>query len=135
MCNKERHITKFRKIKLSKKIKGGGRHYYPSTAPYCRGCERVDGQARKLKTRFGITFDDYYRMEVNQNHRCAICGSHVQETIDDTKNTGVRLSIDHDHKTGKLRGLLCRQCNLGIGNLKDDTKLLHKAIEYLNKYS
>ena len=134
MCKKEKHITKFRKIKLSKKMKDGSKHYYPSTTPYCKNCERVSGQARKLKDRFGITFDDYYRMEVKQNHRCAICGKHVQEIIDDG-HVNARLSIDHDHNTGKLRGLLCRFCNLGIGNLMDDTKLLRKAIEYLDSYS
>ena len=60
-----------------------------------------------------------------QDGKCAICG---------TTSTGNRKAfhVDHDHKTGKVRGLLCSNCNTGIGNLRDDIGLLNRAIEYLS---
>ena len=59
-----------------------------------------------------------------QGDACAICG---------TKDTGNRKAfhVDHCHDTGKIRGLLCGNCNSGIGNLRDDINLLQRAIEYL----
>ena len=58
----------------------------------------------------------------SQGNCCAICGA---------KPKGRRLAVDHDHKTGKVRGLLCMFCNTGLGKFRDDPKLLKKAIGYL----
>lgn len=77
-----------------------------------------------LKLRYGITLEDYNRMLAEQNECCAICSQHRSKF----KN---RLNVDHCHLTGKIRGLLCTDCNHGIGKLKDSTVLLAKAIEYL----
>ena len=84
------------------------------------------------KTRYGITEEDYQNMLSSQDYRCAICGVHQ----DDQK---IRMSVDHDHKCcpglfscGKcLRGLLCRNCNLTLGVLKDEEEILQAAINYL----
>lgn len=59
-----------------------------------------------------------------QQGKCAICGVH-QTTLN--KN----LAVDHDHKTNKIRGLLCMKCNTGLGMFKDDTQVLQAAITYL----
>lgn len=59
------------------------------------------------------------------NGLCAICSSERG-----THNH----SLDHDHATGKLRGILCHNCNVGLGHFKDDTALMHKAIAYLESY-
>lgn len=77
-----------------------------------------------LRTRFNITLEDYNIMYENQNGCCAICNKH---SIDEKQ----ALAVDHCHDTGKVRGLLCKQCNMGIGSLKDSTELLKKAITYL----
>lgn len=79
---------------------------------------------RKLKYTYGISLEIYKELLESQNGKCAICG---------TNSTGKRFAfhVDHDHKTGKVRGLLCSNCNSGIGNLRDDISLLEKAIEYL----
>jgi hypothetical protein len=58
-----------------------------------------------------------------QDGRCAICRKKPQ--------TGRRLSVDHDHKTGEVRGLLCTLCNQGLGYFKDDPGRLGAALEYL----
>lgn len=78
----------------------------------------------QLQREFGITLQQYNEMLLVQNGTCAICFNGP-----DAKNK--MLAVDHDHKTGKIRSLLCRGCNVGIGNLKDDPKLLIKAAQYL----
>lgn len=77
--------------------------------------------ARNMVNRYGITATDYAKMLVAQQGCCKICG----------KDTLERLNIDHNHITGKVRGLLCRLCNMGIGHFVDSPALLRKAAEYL----
>jgi hypothetical protein len=70
---------------------------------------------------------EYYNKQFSkQKGCCTICGRHESEFKR-------RLNIDHDHETNKLRGLLCSNCNAGIGNLQDDAELLLKAYNYLRK--
>lgn len=77
-----------------------------------------------LKSNYNISTNDYKTLLMIQNYKCAIC--------DNKCTTGRRLSVDHDHSTGEIRGLLCMNCNLAIGKFKDNTTLLNKAIKYLN---
>lgn len=58
--------------------------------------------------------------ELKKNNTCAICSKKV------------KLNVDHDHVTGKVRGLLCQNCNLGLGRFMDNPNLLEKAVQYLN---
>lgn len=76
-----------------------------------------------LKRQFNISPEDYDEILSLQNGVCAICGS--------TCKTGRRLAVDHCHMTGRIRGLLCSECNNGIGKLKDSPDLLRAAISYL----
>lgn len=80
-----------------------------------------------MKTRFGLTKDQILEMYDKTKGNCEICGIHF------TKMTGRKnkLNIDHCHKTNKVRGLLCHNCNLGLGNFRDDILILIKAIKYL----
>lgn len=80
-----------------------------------------------FKSRYGITYDDYQVLLNKQNWVCAICGGKTQQ-----KNGLISLNVDHDHVTGKVRGLLCFNCNTSLGKFKDDVNLLKKAINYLN---
>lgn len=84
-------------------------------------------RAKQIKP-YGLTLADYDRMLKEQNYGCAICGS-------EDNHGRLHFSIDHCHLTGKVRGLLCNLCNVGIGNLKDSIDLLEHAIEYLKKNS
>jgi len=72
-----------------------------------------------FKKRYGITLEDYNELLIKQKGRCAICGSLPKHR---------RLDIDHDHKTGQIRGLLCNRCNQGLGYLG---QVLKKAMDYL----
>ena len=67
---------------------------------------------------------DYNEKLTEQNGKCAICG----------KELGDKLLADHDHKTGKFRALLCRNCNIGLGYFQDSPELLESAAEYLKKF-
>lgn len=75
---------------------------------------------------YGSSIQEYYEILESQNNVCAICGG-----VDKNK----RLSIDHNHETGEMRGLLCFHCNAGIGHLRESVKNMKKAIEYLDTYN
>lgn len=75
----------------------------------------------RLKARYGITLEDYEALLVKQNGVCAICEEECK--------TGERLSVDHDHETGAVRGLLCRACNFRLGQIEKPG--LDKFLEYL----
>jgi hypothetical protein len=79
-----------------------------------------------LKRKFGITQEEYNQMHDDQNGCCKICGRH-------RRNFTNALAVDHNHVTGKVRGLLCKNCNQGLGYFKDNVELLIKAIEYLKE--
>jgi len=75
-----------------------------------------------LVSTYGITIDQYESMLNDQNGKCWIC-----------KNSFKTLCVDHCHSTGRIRGLLCKNCNFGIGKFKDNIKNLENAIKYLTK--
>ena len=81
-----------------------------------------------LKRVFGISLEQYDEMSKKQKHKCAICGK------PEMNNKNKVLCVDHNHKTGAIRQLLCGLCNSGLGAFKDDKKLLKKAIKYLKKH-
>ena len=82
----------------------------------------------RLKTKFGITLEDYDNLHIKHNNSCALCNTPESELL-------TKLCIDHCHTTNKVRGLLCDACNVAIGLLKDDKTLLTKAIKYLEENS
>lgn len=88
-----------------------------------------------LKKKYGVGVEFYNEKLKEQNGKCAICG--VKEgTIGTGKFSNGRLCVDHVHdETDRIRGLLCTNCNLGIGSFRDDIDKLWKAIEYLLKYA
>lgn len=87
---------------------------------------RLSQKYKKLKYKYGITKQQYKNLCDSQNGRCAIC----EKELDMAKNT----CIDHDHKTGKIRGILCSNCNRGLGGFMDNQEFTRSATEYLIKY-
>lgn len=81
---------------------------------------------RGLRLNYNITIDDYNMMFESQKGCCAICGRHQSEEKK-------ALHVDHDHETGKIRGLLCQKCNHGIGLFNDNPELLRKAAQFLEE--
>lgn len=88
------------------------------------GGARAASLAHYYRSQYGLSLDDVERMRAGG---CAICGA--------TGSVGRhgQLHVDHCHTTGRVRGILCHSCNLGIGNFKDDPDLLRKAIAYLER--
>lgn len=77
---------------------------------------------------YGISLDDFNDLAKKQNNSCAICGR------PDNGNKNIFPYIDHCHKTGKVRGLLCTRCNMGLGQFKDNKNTLLKAVDYLEEH-
>lgn len=90
---------------------------------YCKDC-RYDGYRLSF---YGLTMNEYNQLFESQERRCAICRT------DDFG--GKSPSVDHDHKTKKVRGLLCVRCNFLLGFSKDNPVILEKAIRYLHSNS
>lgn len=92
--------------------------------------ERRKKKARthRLKTEYNLTTIQWENIFNNQNKRCAICKINVPE------GKG-KWCVDHCHTTNKIRGILCHNCNVGLGNLKDNILILEAAIKYLKDNS
>ena len=107
----------------------------PTGVSVCLGCKRENGKKyrhdnqkkvnfRNRLKRYGMTQEEYNSTFESQNGRCAIC-----QTIIDNDTC----KIDHNHDTGKVRGILCASCNTGVGLFKDSAEILGCSIEYLKK--
>ena len=113
-----RNLLKYRQTDKYKEY----RRKYKNSEKY--KLQRRDSLLRK---NFGVTLEQYNQMLNSQNGVCAICNQHTEKEVR-------MLAVDHCHKTGKVRGLLCRFCNQALGQFNDDTQRLSNAINYLNKY-
>jgi len=93
---------------------------------------KMKNHSRKinLKKFYNLSIEDYNKMVEQQNNKCALCGNEETNTF---KGKIVNLSVDHNQKTGKVRELLCKNCNVSLGNLKEDISLFYKCIKYLKQ--
>jgi len=100
---------------------------------FCRSDKRKTKEEREniwnfcLVKRYGVTKEDYYKLLEEQNNVCAIC--HKADI------SGRKLSVDHCHSTGEVRGLLCSKCNTALGLLGDNIELFVEAINYLKQFN
>jgi hypothetical protein len=95
---------------------------------YHDNVERILSQKRE-KT-YGLSHDEYKQLLIKQGEVCAICGKPESLKI---KGKTAMLSVDHNHYTGEIRGLLCSRCNRGLGVFNDDIELFKKAASYLEE--
>jgi hypothetical protein len=95
---------------------------------YAKNIDKVKSKNKKmwLQRKYGLSIKEYELLKNKQDNKCVIC----QEKL----NEGYDVHVDHSHKTGKIRGILCRWCNTGLGNFKDKTQSLQRAIEYLSHH-
>lgn len=128
-------------MRIDDHLKAKARKYYHSHAEERRAYARkyradhphmkrirkqwVSDNSRRshLKRQYGMIQKEYEEMLEKQNHKCSICATHIDNPC-----------VDHDHKTGKVRGLLCRTCNSGLGHFKDNERILVSAAEYLRRH-
>ena len=143
VCNKEKNRSDFYKRTISPdglayvcKLCDDKRHVEYRKANYERLAAKQkawrDGNKKhvsqtKRKYKFGIDAQAQEKLLSSQNHCCAICKIH------ESKCRRI-LAIDHDHRTKKIRGLLCDNCNRCLGLLKDNLQVLKSAVEYLAKH-
>ena len=118
-CNEFKNADQFT-LSYDKRSFGG-----VSMRSKCKSCDEHRKYKRFIKKTYDITYEDYEELLEQQNYHCAICESKI------SSSRTSRLFIDHNHNTGKVRGLLCSACNHGLGLFKDSPKLLKKAISYL----
>ena len=120
-------------VELSHYQKYGRKHYFANHEKYkerarsyyqrSKHLKRAHYLSRRdeiLRSRYGINENTYNEMYSRQEGLCAICGTHKD-----------RLDVDHCHTTNKVRGLLCNNCNRGIGHLQEDVNVMTNAIKYL----
>jgi len=135
-CKKEKPLSKFFKDKIRKyghryqcKECGGKYQRTERYKKYRREWQKKHPdywRKQHYKIEFGSSLEEYNELFEKQNGCCAICERHQTELKK-------RLAVDHIYNTKQIRGLLCEDCNLGIGRLKDNIEILKKAIVYLQK--
>lgn len=116
--NREKHLAYCRQIYLrdrKKRVETARRR-------------RADGTERRLRLlrEWGLSLEEIIKRLRKQRHKCPICRRRI-------RNEKQSFKVDHDHTTGKIRGLLCRECNLGLGMFKDNIQRLERAKKYLRK--
>jgi hypothetical protein len=89
--------------------------------------DKIRKRDYRLKLSYGISFEQKCGIIKTQNGKCAICNDELK--------TPKHTHLDHDHITGKVRGVLCNHCNRGLGGFKDSQTFLLKAVEYLFKHN
>lgn len=118
--NKESILKRNKKYPKYKKKISSNKTYLLHSTPEKRKND-------KLKHRYGISLVEYEQLVRNQNGLCQICGQ---------ENSNKRsFHVDHDHTTGKIRGILCSKCNICLGLVNDDIEILTNAINYLNQWT
>jgi len=127
-CNETLTISQFSKHP-------GAKDKYSNVCKTCKS--QYDKRYRKnnpdkikdnhLQKNYGISVGEYNRMFNEQEGKCWICGTHQSELVR-------ALATDHCHTTGTVRGLLCPDCNLGLGKFKDNTVFLANAIKYITRH-
>ena len=114
-CYENKNISEFY---YSKHVK---RHSH-----FCKTCHKNNYLQRK----YNITLQELEQLIVKQKEQCAICNKNLEKS----GNTQNSLNVDHCHKTGKVRGLLCKFCNQGLGHAQNDIFILQKIIQYLKTH-
>jgi hypothetical protein len=102
-------------------------------APSQKYCSReCRGKTAYYERNYGITEDEYRSMLQEQDHKCYLCGS--EGFIIGTNNHSEKLAVDHCHSTGRVRKLLCHNCNRALGLFKDSPLLLRAAADYVEAH-
>lgn len=121
-CGETKLVSQF----YIKKCKANKHNRFNSPCKKCSDKNRIDGYMKNyhIRRNFGLLPHQFKSMMESQDYKCAICGIHRD-------NYNKEFAIDHCHNTGKIRGLLCTNCNTGIGMLQDNIEILNSAIKYL----
>ena len=102
---------------------------------WCKGCKKDYDKIHYKIKKFNISLDQYKKMLKEQDGRCLICGRDFDDIYRNPKQNHIYYTprIDHDHKTGKVRGILCHHCNTALGSFYENPLILVRAIKYLKE--
>lgn len=89
-------------------------------------------KSHRYEKLYGITYEEVLVLWEKQNRKCAICNKEIKSGLEN-KGDYYIITIDHNHDTGVVRGLLCHRCNTGLGGFMDSVENLKRAIIYLTK--
>jgi hypothetical protein len=96
---------------------------------HCKKCHyEVYGKDSHYKRNYGVSQNEYNKMSLNQDNKCKVCKSEASD------GQFTRLVVDHCHKNNTFRGLICQNCNMALGNVKDNSETLRKLADYLDDY-
>jgi len=90
-------------------------------------CKPCGNRRSTIRKKYGLSWDDYIALKKQQDNKCGVCKQELSEKT--------QIDVDHSHSSGKVRGLLCHRCNVGLGFFKDDLEYLESAVNYLKKYN
>ena len=123
--NSESHKKSNKKYRKTNKGKANGDKWNESEShkKAMKKYQNGNGRKTKIESKYNLSYEDWLKMWENQDGKCIICGKSFSKPSN--------ACTDHNHKTGKVRGLLCTKCNLGIGLFNDNPKLTAKVTEYL----
>jgi len=134
VCKETKELDQFYNVKSTKDGKGyrckecdnKARQKWSANNP-----ERshLSQRQRNLKHRFGVDLEWYEKQFKKQNYSCAICETKTNKTVGDRQFWN--FSVDHCHDSGKIRGILCNNCNRALGLFQDNPELLKKAASYV----
>lgn len=120
VCRRNKYLAKNGKREIHRQGTKNWYHNNPDKA-----------KSQRLK-KYGLDFDGYNALRVKQGYCCAVCKKHENDVAQGrAKTPATALHVDHDHATGKVRGLLCTNCNTILGKCYDDVKILEQAVDYL----
>jgi hypothetical protein len=123
VCRRKKHLEKEGKREVHRQ---GNRNWIKNNPNKIR--------VQNLR-KYGLTPEQYDDMRVTQHYKCALCGVHEEDAPKGrAKTSATALHIDHCHTTGKVRSLLCYNCNNMLGKAKDNEQTLEKAIDYLKEH-
>jgi hypothetical protein len=108
---------------------------------WCRTCQKListiyadTSRKNNYAKNFGITIEDYNKLYEQQGGRCKGCKRTLAETVRGKRKTAKFLSVDHCHKTGTVRGLLCTNCNTGLGMFEENPEFLRSMATYIEDH-
>ena len=127
VCNESKDLSCFFWKKKGETLEACCKQCSSARALTWRTANKHKIRDTSYKKKFGITLQEYESKLKYQNYCCAICETSQEEF-------NLRFAIDHNHKTGEVRDLLCGQCNIAIGMAREDENILKKMIKYLQKH-
>ena len=137
ICNQSKPLTEFYQT-----VRNGSPYGYHGKCKSCyvkkqqENYDPIKKRDENLKRVYGIGIEEYNTLLEKQNNRCAICESTDPKGRKSGRGGGVDVFyVDHDHKTGNVRGLLCNICNRTMGYVGENSNVLEEMIKYLQKHA